>query len=156
MVSGLTVNADVLAEQAASHFTAAADLAEELTQRFRLDYRTAYRVVGRAVAAALDRGETELTGPAVPAAAEEITGTTLPVTADLLAGATRTGPAVSARDGLGGASPRRVARTRGAGAAPGGRGPAVERRPPVAERGRRGRAAGGPRPRGRPSSRAGL
>ena len=75
VVSGLTVNADVLAEQAASHFTGAADLAEELTQRFRLDYRTAYRVVGRAVAAALDRGETELTGPAVAAAAEEITGT---------------------------------------------------------------------------------
>src|SRR6185437_14922334 len=63
------VNASVLAEQAASHFTGAADLAEELTQRFRLDYRTAYRVVGRAVAAALDRGETELTGPAVAAAA---------------------------------------------------------------------------------------
>jgi len=109
VVSGLTVNAGVLAEQAASHFTGAADLAEELTQRFRLDYRTAYRVVGRAVAAALDRGETELTGPAVAAAAEEITGTTLPVSADLLAAAMQAGPAVSARDGLGGASPRRVA-----------------------------------------------
>ena len=50
VVTGLSVDADVLAEQAVSHFTAAADLAEELTQRYRLDYRTAYRVVGRAVA----------------------------------------------------------------------------------------------------------
>ena len=53
VVTGLSVDADVLAEQAVSHFTAAADLAEELTQRYRLDYRTAYRVVGRAVASAL-------------------------------------------------------------------------------------------------------
>ena len=36
VVTGLSVDADVLAEQAVSHFTAAADLAEELTQRYRL------------------------------------------------------------------------------------------------------------------------
>ena len=75
VVTGLSVDADVLAEQAVSHFTAAADLAEELSQRYRLDYRTAYRVVGRAVASALARGEDELTVPVLRgAAAEEITG----------------------------------------------------------------------------------
>ena len=108
VVAGLTVHTEILAEQAARHFTAAADLAEELAQRFRLDYRTAYRVVGRAVAATLEHGGTELTVPAIRAAAEEITGTTLPVTADLLAAATEPVSAVAARDVPGGASPGRV------------------------------------------------
>jgi hypothetical protein len=39
-----------------------------------LDYRTAYRVVGRVVAAAVDRGDTDLTADLVQAAAEQITG----------------------------------------------------------------------------------
>ena len=108
VVAGLTVHTEVLGEQAARHFTAAADLAEELAQRFRLDYRTAYRVVGRAVAATLDSGGAELTLPVVHAAVEEITGTTLPVTPDLLTAATEPVSAVAARDVPGGASPRRV------------------------------------------------
>jgi argininosuccinate lyase len=108
VVAGLTVHTDVLAEQAAGHFTAAADLAEELAQRFRLDYRTAYQVVGRAVAATLAQAGTELTVPTVRAAAQDITGTALPVTADLLAAATEPVSAVAARDVPGGASPRRV------------------------------------------------
>jgi len=108
VVTGLTVHTDVLAEQAARHFTAAADLAEELAQRFRLDYRTAYRVVGRAVAATLADAGTELTVRAVQAGAEDITGTALPVTADLLAAAIEPVSAVAARDVPGGASPRRV------------------------------------------------
>ena len=108
VVTGLSVDADVLAEQAVSHFTAAADLAEELTQRYRLDYRTAYRVVGRAVAATLARGEDELTVPVVRAAAAEITGTELPVTADLLSAVTDPASVVAARNAPGGASPDRV------------------------------------------------
>jgi argininosuccinate lyase len=108
VAAGLIADADTLASQVASHFTAAADLAEELSLRFRLDYRTAYRVVGRAVADALSRQETELTVPVVRAAAEQITGAPLPVSADLLAAATDPLSAVLARDGLGGASPRRV------------------------------------------------
>ena len=75
-MTGLTVHADVLAAEAVSHFTAAADLAEELAQGFRLDYRTAYRVVGRAVAATLAAGGGELTAPVVISAAREITGQT--------------------------------------------------------------------------------
>ena len=109
VVTGLTVHADVLAEQAVSHFTGAADLAEELTQRFRLDYRTAYRVVGRAVAATVARGGRELTVPAVRAAAAEITGAQIPVTADLLRAVTDPAAVVPARDAPGGASPARVA-----------------------------------------------
>jgi argininosuccinate lyase len=108
VVAGLTVHADVLAEQAARHFTAAADLAEELARQFGLDYRTAYRVVGRAVAVTLERGGDELTVAGVRAASQEITGTTLPVTAELLTAATEPVSAVVARDVPGGASPRRV------------------------------------------------
>ena len=108
VVSGLRPETDVLAGQAASHFTAAADLAEELSLRFRLDYRTAYRVIGRAVAAAVSRGDTKLTAPLVRAAAEEITGTPVPIAPDMLAAAADPVLAVSARDALGGASPGRV------------------------------------------------
>ena len=108
VVAGLSPDVGTLAEQAASHFTAAADLAEELSVRFRLDYRTAYRVVGKAVATAVSRGDTGLTLPAVCAAAEEITGAPVPVTPDLLTAATDPVAAVTARDALGGASPRRV------------------------------------------------
>jgi argininosuccinate lyase len=108
VVTGLSVDAGVLAEQAVSHFTAAADLAEELTQRYRLDYRTAYRVVGRAVAATLASGGKELTEPVVRAAAAEITGTGLPITAELLGSVTDPASVVAARDAPGGASPGRV------------------------------------------------
>jgi argininosuccinate lyase len=108
VMTGLSVDADVLAEQAASHFTAAADLAEELTQRYRLDYRTAYRVVGRAVASALARGEDELTLPVVRGAAAEITGAEVPISADLLRAVTGPASVVAARSAPGGASPGRV------------------------------------------------
>jgi argininosuccinate lyase len=108
VMAGLSPDAQVLAEQAVSHFTAAADLAEELSVRLRLDYRTSYRVVGRAVATALSRGDTELTVAAVRAAAQEITGGPVPVTAGLLRAATDPVTVVSARSGLGGASPGRV------------------------------------------------
>jgi argininosuccinate lyase len=108
VVTGLSVDADVLAEQAVSHFTAAADLAEELTQRYRLDYRTAYRVVGRAVASALAAGRDELTMPVVRAAAAEITGSEVPITADLLSAVTDPATVVAARSAPGGASPGRV------------------------------------------------
>ena len=108
VVTGLTVHADVLAADAVRHFTAAADLAEELTQRLRLDYRTAYRVVGRAVAATLAAGDGELTSPIVVSAAKEITGREIPVTAGLLEGVTDPASVVAARQAPGSASPARV------------------------------------------------
>ena len=91
-----------------SAISAAANLAED-DQRYRLDYRTAYRVVGRAVAAALARGEDELTVPVVRAAPRRcITGTELPVTAELLSAVTDPALVVAARNAPGGASPDRV------------------------------------------------
>jgi argininosuccinate lyase len=108
VVAGLTVHTDVLANQAVAHFTAAADLAEELTRCFRLDYRTAYRVVGRAVATALAAGQPELTAQIMTSAASEITGTELPVTADMLAAVASPASAVAARQAPGSSSPARV------------------------------------------------
>ena len=108
VVTGLSVHADVLAAEAVSHFTAAADLAEELAQHFRLDYRTAYRVVGRAVAATLVAGGGELTAPVLISAAREITGQEIPVTPGLLAAVTDPAQVVAARQAPGSASPARV------------------------------------------------
>ena len=89
-------------------FVAGADLAGELSLRCGLDYRTAYRVVGRAIAAAVGRGDQELTAALVRAAAEEVTGTPVPVTDEMLAGATDPAAVVAARKATGGASPPRV------------------------------------------------
>jgi argininosuccinate lyase len=108
VVAGLKPDAGVLREQAAGHFVAAADLAEEMSLRCGLDYRTAYRVVGRAVAAAAGRGDDELTVAALRSAGEEVTGAPVPVTAEMLAAVTDPAAAVAARNAPGGASPDRV------------------------------------------------
>jgi len=118
VLAGLSVHTGVLGEQAGRDFILAADLAEELSLRSRLDYRTAYRVVGRAVATATGSGQSELTAALVGAAAAEITGAPGPAApepaaaeaavAEAVAAATDPVSAVTARDGLGGASPRRV------------------------------------------------
>jgi argininosuccinate lyase len=108
VVAGLCPDTDALREQAASHFIAGADLAEELSLRCGLDYRTAYRVVGRAIAVAADRGDKELTLTLVRAAANEVTGAPVPITAEMLATATDPVAAVAARNAPGGASPPRV------------------------------------------------
>ena len=107
VATGLCPDTGVLSEQAARHFTAGSDLAEELVLRLGLDYRTAYRVVGRAVASAVARGESTLTTGLLSAAGAEITGAPLPVSDDLLT-ATDPATAVAARDVPGGASPARV------------------------------------------------
>lgn len=108
VAGGVRPDAQTLREHADRHFTAASDLAEELALRLGLDYRTAYNVVGRAVATAIGREETALTTGMVSAAAAETTGAPLPVTEELLATATDPAVAVTTRDVLGGASPARV------------------------------------------------
>ncbi|MGH3947576.1 MAG: lyase family protein, partial [Pseudonocardiaceae bacterium] len=70
----LQVDRNALATAAGAHFTGAADLAEELVLRHGLDYRSAYRVVGRAVVAAIDGGRTSLTEYEVARAASEVLG----------------------------------------------------------------------------------
>jgi argininosuccinate lyase len=108
VVAGLCPDTQVLRGQADRDFVAGADLAGELSLRCGLDYRTAYRVVGRAIAAAVGRGDQELNAALVRAAAEEVTGTPVPVTDEMLAGATDPAAVVAARKATGGASPPRV------------------------------------------------
>lgn len=108
VVAGMRPEVDVLREQATAHFTTSSDLAEQIAGAFGVDYRTAYRVVGRAVAAAIERGEQELTAAGVEEAAKEVTGAPLAVPPALLAAAIDPVAAVAERNVLGGASPRRV------------------------------------------------
>lgn len=75
VVGTLAVKADALAASAGSSSTGAADLAEELAMTAGLDYRSAYRVVGRAVAR-LDPGA-DLSAAAVRAAASDLLGVDL-------------------------------------------------------------------------------
>ncbi len=61
VVRTLAVHREALAAAASAHFTGAADLAEELVLAHGLDYRSAYRLVARSVAAAIEDGRTRIT-----------------------------------------------------------------------------------------------
>lgn len=102
VVRGLTVNVERLALQAGADFIGAADLAEELSRVHQLDYRTTYRIVGRAAAAGA------LTVDGLSAAAVEVTGAALAVDPVLLAANADAGALVGARNAPGGAAPERV------------------------------------------------
>jgi argininosuccinate lyase len=104
----LVVDRDALATAAGSNFTFAADLAEELVLRRGLDYRSAYRVVGRAVATAIGAGSGSLTAADLSDAANEVLGH--PVTLDPATLDTAVDPAriVADRTALGGSAPPQV------------------------------------------------
>jgi argininosuccinate lyase len=104
----LTVDRDALATAAGTNFTFAADLAEELVLRHALDYRSAYRVVGRAVATAIDAGRSTLTTTDLSDAATDVLGH--PVTLDPTTLHTTLDPAeiVAGRMAPGGSAPPQV------------------------------------------------
>jgi len=104
----LVVDRDVLATAAGAHFTAAADLAEELVLAHGLDYRSAYRVVGRAVAIAVDTGRADLSATELSRAATDVLGH--PLTLDPEAVRATMDPAltVAGRTVPGGSAPDRV------------------------------------------------
>lgn len=106
VVGSLTIHEARLAASAGEHFSIAADLAERIVLDHGVDYRSAYRIVGRAVADAVHQGRTTLTVGDLGRAAQAI--------------------GVEAPDGLEGAlnsvaDPRAVAlgRDTGGGSAPG-------------------------------------
>jgi len=107
VVRTLAVDVDALAHDAATHFTGATDLAEELVLGAHIDYRSAYRVVGRAVAAALDEGRTAITPSDLALASTEVLGRAVDVGPELLA-ATEPAEVVATRTAPGGAAPERV------------------------------------------------
>lgn len=114
VVRTLRINRQALRRRAGYGFTCAADLAEQLMISASLDYRTAYRIVGRAVADALDADRDAITAQHLDTAAREILGRPLVHAADAetLAAATQTASdperIVATRTALGGSAPARV------------------------------------------------
>ena len=108
VIRGIRPNVEILAKNAGANFIGAADLAEDLSLANGLDYRTSYKIVGRAVAAAAAAGRTTLTAAAVSAIASEITGSTIVVDPALILTSEQPDQLVGARTALGCAAPNRV------------------------------------------------
>jgi argininosuccinate lyase len=104
----LVVDRDALAAAAGAGFTAAADLAEELVLRHALDYRSAYRVVGRAVTTAVGTGRSTLTPADLTDAAIDVLGRPVTLDPDTLRGTLDPAQVVAGRTVLGGSAPPQV------------------------------------------------
>lgn len=107
IVQTLAVDEQRLADEAAAHFTGAADLAEHMVLDEGLDYRTAYQVVGAAVARADAAGRPSLDLADLEASAREHLDRPLSPELDLAA-ITDPDAIVSRRDVLGGSAAQRV------------------------------------------------
>ena len=110
-VRTLRVDADALSRTAADEQIAMTDLADDIVVRTGLDYRTAYRITGNAIATALD-ASSAITYDALDSAALTITGAHLPppVDAELWDIAAVMDPAtlVRTRSEIGGCAPDSV------------------------------------------------
>jgi argininosuccinate lyase len=104
----LAVDRGALAAAAGASFTGAADLAEELVLRSALDYRSAYRVVGRAVARAIAAGHTSFAETDLARAAVEVLGTPIDVDPQTVTVTFDPERIVAGRTVLGGSAPERV------------------------------------------------
>jgi argininosuccinate lyase len=103
VVGSLTVDPARMEAALELGFTAAADLAELLMSRFGADYRTAHRVVQRAVRSG------SLSADAVAAAAASVVGTEWRLPDNELAAMTDARALVASRTTLGGAAPEAMA-----------------------------------------------
>ncbi|MBF8281402.1 MAG: argininosuccinate lyase [Anaerolineales bacterium] len=112
VLRGLAVNADLAARRASEHFIGATDLAEVIMLNCGLDYKTAHDLVGRAVRAALESGETTLTTDLIRAAAAETrhAASLQSLTPEIIAEALDPARIVAARTGPGGAAEAPVAK----------------------------------------------
>ena len=108
VVETLAVDAGAMARAAAEHFTGAADLAEELVLRAGLDYRSAYRVVGRAVADAVEAGRSGLDAGDLSRAAREVLTLDLDLDPALVAAALDPAQILTTRTAQGGSAPTSV------------------------------------------------
>ena len=108
VVEGLTVDIDALAAAAAGSFTGAADLAEVLVLGNGLDYRSAYRVVGRAVADALSAGRPSIEAAELTRLARELLSIDLEIPAAEVNAALDPEMILTTRTALGGSAPARV------------------------------------------------
>jgi argininosuccinate lyase len=103
----VTVDHEAMRRATTEGFTQAADLAEAITRATDLDYRSAYRVVGRAVADAIDAGEGPegLTAGELDAASRAVLGRELHVDPALVSDALDPVAALATRVVRGGAAP---------------------------------------------------
>lgn len=108
VVATVQIEREVLAASAGRHFSGAADLTERLVLDHRLDYRSAYRIVGGAVVLALADGRGQLGAADLASAAQDL-GIALPDgAASTVATLVDVRSLVAARDATGGSSPARV------------------------------------------------
>ena len=107
VVATMEVDTGRLADSAGDNFTTATDLAESLVLEHGLDYRSAYRIVGRAVARVSDLGGTRVAGNDLKQAAGEC-GIVLPDISSAVERAGDVDAIISSRDSPGGSAPRRV------------------------------------------------
>jgi argininosuccinate lyase len=99
VVGSLAPNEEALARRAREGFAQATDLAEAITLETGLDYRSSYRVVGRAVARAIEagKGPDALDAGVLDRAAQEVLGEPLSVPDPVVAGALDAASGVRAR-----------------------------------------------------------
>jgi argininosuccinate lyase len=108
VVRTLRVDAAAMARSATTNFTAATDISEEISLRSELDYRSAYRVVGRAVAGALARGASSLDPASLDDAAQAVIGRPLGLDLAHLEAASDPRRALTTRGCQGGSAPAAV------------------------------------------------
>jgi argininosuccinate lyase len=109
VVTTLTIERDALEASAGAHFSVATDLTEWLVLNHGLDYRSAYRIVGRAVVRALAAGRQQLTPGDVTGAAHELDLALPDDVTPTVTALVDIRSLLSARDCLGSAAPARVA-----------------------------------------------
>ncbi|BCJ33874.1 argininosuccinate lyase [Actinocatenispora thailandica] len=108
VVRTLQIDEEALTLAAGTKFTGAADLAEELVLRNGVDYRSAYRIVGRAVACAIDEDRATMSELDVENAAELILRRRLGIDATILRDALDPSHIVATRTVVGGSAPGQV------------------------------------------------
>jgi len=107
VVETMEVDTRRLADSAGANCTTATDLAESLVLEHGLDYRSAYRIVGRAVANAYELGMLRVGANDLERAAAECE-IELPGLSSVAERVEDIGAIISSRDSPGGSAPRRV------------------------------------------------
>ncbi|ADU50827.1 argininosuccinate lyase [Thermaerobacter marianensis DSM 12885] len=112
VVGTVEVNRELLERRARASFATVTELADALVRHHGLDFRTAHRVVARAVARATAAGRTaaEITAADVAAASAEVLGAPLAVAEDTVRQALDPGVFVRVRRVTGGPAPEEVRR----------------------------------------------
>lgn len=108
VIDGMDVDGQSLAASAGAHFSVATDLTEGLVMCCGLDYRNAYRLVGRAVADAVENGRTVLDEGSLEQAADMLEMARPDGLGPALAAVSDPAALAFGRTSLGGSSPARV------------------------------------------------